>query len=52
MTISPYGRGTCPVRDRDIFLTKAGKVRHHGAKNNSWPPRNRAGWGLEPKENT
>jgi hypothetical protein len=31
MTISRYGRGTCPVCDRDISLTKAGVVRHHAS---------------------
>jgi len=30
MTLSRYGRGLCPVCDRSISLTKAGKLRSHG----------------------
>lgn len=52
MAISPYGRGTCPVCDRNISLTKAGAIRQHGAKDGSWPPSNCAGWGQKPKETT
>jgi ATP-dependent Clp protease adapter protein ClpS len=48
-TISPYGRGTCPVCGRDVALRKDGTVRQHGAKN-GWPPQNCSGWGMAPEE--
>jgi hypothetical protein len=42
--------GACPVCRRSFTLTKDGKVRHHGAKDGSWPPRNCDGWGKTPTE--
>lgn len=42
-------RGVCPVCGRDFLLTKAGMVRHHGAKDDSWPPRRCDGAGQPPK---
>lgn len=49
MTISRYGRGTCPVCDRPISLTKAGRVRNHGDKKH-FPPVACAGSWQKPKE--
>lgn len=43
-------RGTCRVCSRVFNLTKSGDVRHHGAKDGSWPPRRCDGAGQEPKE--
>lgn len=51
MTISRFGRGTCPACGREMSLTKAGKVRDHGDKNrHGWPPRSCTGAGQLPKE--
>lgn len=49
MTISRYGRGTCPACLRSIALTKAGTVGKHGDKK-SFPPQDCAGYGREPKD--
>ncbi len=51
MSLSRFGRGLCPVCGRDIALTKAGKVRTHGAKSEAWPPVNCDGSSQDPKEN-
>lgn len=45
MTMSKYGRDACPICGRDIALTKAGRFRRHGKKNESWPPRGCTGTG-------
>ncbi len=50
MTLSRYGRGPCPACGRSISLTKTGKVRTHGAKNDAWPPVNCDGSNQTPKE--
>lgn len=42
-------RGTCSVCNRDMTVTKAGNVRHHGAKSDAWPPENCLGSGKPPK---
>jgi hypothetical protein len=51
MTISPYGRGTCPVCDRSISLTKAGGLRVHGRERDVGQRfMNCRGSGQKPKE--
>lgn len=41
--------GTCPVCTRSITLTRAGKIRQHGARTAEWPRRrNCDGWGKDP----
>jgi hypothetical protein len=51
MTLSRFGRGTCPVCDRNTALTKTGLIRQHGSGDGAWPPRTCAGVGQPPKEN-
>lgn len=48
-TSSTANRGQCQVCDRWILITVKGKVRHHGAKDDSWPPRRCDGAGQPPK---
>jgi hypothetical protein len=48
-TSSTADRVQCPVCDRWFLPTAKGKVRHHGAKDGSWPPRACDGAGQTPK---
>ncbi|WP_435643831.1 hypothetical protein ACR9VJ_26250 [Streptomyces sp. H49] len=42
MPNSPYGRGTCPVCQREMNLLKNGTLRHHGGPDGSGYMRPRA----------
>jgi hypothetical protein len=49
---SKLPRALCPVCDRPITLTLAGRLRVHGSKQPGvWPPENCAGSGRAPKTN-
>lgn len=48
-TSSTAERGQCPVCDGWYLITAKGKVRHHGAKDGTWPPRRCDGAGQVPK---
>lgn len=48
-TSSTAERGQCRVCDGWYLITAKGKVRHHGAKDGSWPPRRCDGAGDWPK---
>lgn len=49
-TSSTGDRGACRVCGRDFLLTKAGRVRRHGARTDTWPPVPCDGGGQPPKE--
>lgn len=54
MSTSPYGRGTCPVCNREMNLLKNGRLRHHGGPAGSGYMKPRAyrckGSGQKPTE--
>lgn len=53
MTLSRFGRGTCPVCDRpNLRVLKDGTIGRHGSKEKVWPPQNCAGYTdkRKPKE--
>jgi hypothetical protein len=47
-TSSTAERGQCRVCDGWYLITAKGRVRHHGAKDGSWPPRRCDGAGDWP----